>query len=427
MSSRLILYGLKRIEVEENGISVRTPHPISLLSCFLCSITNCNPSTPLAAYFTQATIDQLGTIDNISRVRDVVVAEGTFKSTRVGRRAIRGDEENRTDVRGGTRKYTAFPLPPYQQHSGTPNTNPVLMHEPYQQRQQQRTDQHDYFRDPVAVAAAVEPPPPYSQRTPNLRPTSSSPTATTAGNSHYYGDLPYYSGPSRHVRSNSYIDRPTTKSHHGDSSPYSPRQYHQPTTTSRAHASTTSSSPHDYSNNLILSPPWGNHDSYYYTRPIHSGPSSPPHSSTMSSYNHNHSNNNHNISSSSQHASPNYTKSYTPSYSLESALTPPHHHHHPSSSSSTLDRRGVTLASLQIPHYNTNASTTTTTQCHTPPDSAIAMEDPSSSTLLSSSKEEGEDQSGLAPLDELKRSRYRREPSDERTLRLLISSQSSSP
>ena len=333
---------MKQTKVEENGISVRA-HPIFLL----CP----SPIYPLAAYYTQATIDQLGTIDNISRIRDVVITEGMFKSTRVSRRA-KADEEIRADVRVGTRTYAAFPSAYQMQgHPGTPNTNPVLMHEPYQ-----RSVQPEYFRDQVESSA------PYSHRTPSLSPTS----PTTGGQ--YYGDLPY-SAPFRSVRSNSYVDHPDP---HGDS-PYSPQ--YQPTT-----RATTSPQNHP---NPILSPPWANHDSHYYTRPVHSGPASSP---PMS---YDHSNN------TSQQAFPRFNKSYTPSYSLESALTPPQ---------SPPDRRGIALTSLQIPHY------TTATQCHTPPDSAIAMEDQSE-----------EDQSGLAPLDELKRSRYRREPSDERTLRLLIS------
>jgi hypothetical protein len=261
----------------------------------------------------------------------------------VGKRA-RPDEEIRSDVRVGTRTYAAFPSP-YQQQGrpGTPNTNPVLMHEPYQ-----RSDQPDYFRDQVGSSA------PYSQRTPSLSPTS--PTG-----SQYYG-----------VRSNSYVDHPNP---HGDS-PYSP--HYQPTTTRAATG-------HQNYSNPILSPPWANHDSYYYTRPTHSGHASAP----PMSYDH---------SNTSHHASPSYSKSYTPSYSLESALTPPQ---------STYDRRGLALS---IPHY------TSATQCQTPPDSAIAIEDHHQSE---------EDQSGLAPLDELKRSRYRREPLDEKTLRLLISGQSS--
>ena len=288
-----------------------------------------------------------------------------FKSTRVGKRA-RPDEHNRSDTsRVGNRTYAAFPSP-YQQQGrpGTPNTNPVLMHEPYQ-----RSDQTEYFRNQVESSA------PYSQRSPSLSPTS----PTTGGQ--YFGDRPSYSGASRSVRSNSYVDHPTNPLRDSPyRTPYSPQ--YQPTVTS-------STSPQNYSN-PILSPPWANHDSYYYTRPISSGPASSPSAPPMS-YDH---------SNTSQHVSPRpaHLGRYTPSYSLESALTLPQ---------TTPDRRGVALTSLQIPQY------TSVTQCHTPPDSAIAMEDQSE-----------EDQTGLAPLDELKRSRYRREPLDEKTLRLLVAGQS---
>jgi Gti1/Pac2 family transcription factor len=308
------------------------------------------PIHALAAYHTQATFDYLGTVDDISRIRDVVVTDGMFKSTRVGRRA-RADEHTLSDARAGTRTYAAFPSP-YQQQGRpeTPSTNPVLMHEPYQ-----RSDQPEYFQDQPESSAS------YPQPSPSLSPTS--PTT----NGQYLGDMPSYSRPSR--RSNSYVDHSTTNPLGGP--PYSPQ--YQPTATS----------PQNYSN-PILSPPWANHDSFYYTRPVHSGPASSPSAPPMS-YDH------------TQRVSPraNHVGSYTPSYSLESALTPPP------------DRRGVALASLHIPRY------TSATQCHTPPDSAITMEDQSE-----------EDQSGLAPLDELKRSRYRREPSDEKTLRLLIAAQS---
>ena len=265
------------------------------------------------------------------------------------------DDHNRPDTRVGNRTYAAFPSP-YQQQGrpGTPNMTPVLMHEPYQ-----RSDQPEYFQDQVQSSA------PYLQRSPSQSPTVT-PTSPTDGGQY----MPSYSGPLRHVRSNSYVNHPTNPLR---GSPYS-SQY-QPTATSPNYP------------DPILSPPWANHDSYYYTRPIHSGPASSLSAPPMS-YDHRDSN-------TSQHVSPrlNHLGSYTPSYSLESALTPPQ---------STPDRRGIALASLQIPQY------TSVTQCHTPPDSAIAVEEQSE-----------EEQGDLAPLDELKRSRYRREPSDEKTLRLL--------
>ncbi|KIJ11807.1 hypothetical protein PAXINDRAFT_40599, partial [Paxillus involutus ATCC 200175] len=39
----------------------------------------------LTAYFTQATVDRLGTIDDISGVAELVVPDGTFQSTRVSK------------------------------------------------------------------------------------------------------------------------------------------------------------------------------------------------------------------------------------------------------------------------------------------------------------------------------------------------------
>ena len=134
-------------------------------------------------------MDHLGTIDNIIHVRDVVVTEGMFRSTRVSRRA-RADEETRSDVRVGSRTDVSFPLSPFQQQGRpeTPNTNPVLMHEPYQ-----RSDQPEYLQNQVESSV------PYSHRTPNL-----SPTSPTNGDQ-YYGDLASYSGPSYSVQLNSYF------------------------------------------------------------------------------------------------------------------------------------------------------------------------------------------------------------------------------
>ena len=228
-------------------------------------------------------MDHLGTIDNISRVRDVVVTEGMFKSTRVGRRA-RADEESRSDARVGTRTYAAFPSHPYQ-HQGrsqTPNTNPVLMHEPYQ-----RSDQLEYFRNQVESSA------PYSLRTPSLSPTS----PTTSGQ--YYGELaPYYSGPS-----------------HSSLSPTSPTS-----------------------------------GQYYGELASYAGPS-------------------------------------------RSSLSP---------TSPTTSQYYGELASYSVPFRGVRSN------------SYADHRNPHG---------DSEDQSSLAPLDELRRSRYRREPSDEKTLRLLISGQ----
>ena len=96
-------------------------------------------SLTIAAYFTQATVDNLGTIDDILGLRDLVVPPGLFKSTRVGKHRGRGDEQaqrvNETSTRSSTtvvRKYAPFPslhnhYPPQSKASES-----VVMFEPYE-------------------------------------------------------------------------------------------------------------------------------------------------------------------------------------------------------------------------------------------------------------------------------------------------------
>jgi len=296
----------------------------------------------------------------------------------VGKSRTRPDEHNRSDASRLPRIYAAYPSP-YQGRPGTPSTNPVLMHEPYQRR-----DQAEYYQEQVESSA------PYSQRSPS--PAS----PTTSGQ--YFGDMSSYSGPSRSVPSNSYVDHRYPTSPLGPSHSQYPPHYQPPTTHTMP---VTATSTQNYTTPRTLSSPWANQDSYYYARHVHSSPASCQSAPPLSYHQ---SNTTPHVSSvapaehSSQLTSPSPNPpSFTPSYSLESALTPPQH---------TPDYRGVSLAPLQIPPLRY----TSARQCQTPPDSAIVMEDLSE-----------EDSSGLAPLNELKRQgRYRREPLDEKTLRLLI-------
>lgn len=92
----------------------------------------------LTAYFTQATIDQLGTIDDIRDVRDLVVPDALFKSTRVAKNRGKLDDQGRADPSKSastvTRTYAPFPSYPVQYPSnpdGSSSHEPVLMYEPY--------------------------------------------------------------------------------------------------------------------------------------------------------------------------------------------------------------------------------------------------------------------------------------------------------
>lgn len=87
-------------------------------------------------------MDQLGTIDDIDGVRDLVVPDGLFKSTRVGKSRGKADEQagRSSDVLKPsttvTRTYAAFPSPYPGSNPGligsSPSMQPVLMYEPYQ-------------------------------------------------------------------------------------------------------------------------------------------------------------------------------------------------------------------------------------------------------------------------------------------------------
>lgn len=94
----------------------------------------------LAAYFTQATVDQLGTVDDIDGVGNLEVPDGLFKSTRVSKNR-KGEESGRPGESSSvgpssapSRTYSAFPTP-YSNHlsqPGTPSGSQSLhMYQPY--------------------------------------------------------------------------------------------------------------------------------------------------------------------------------------------------------------------------------------------------------------------------------------------------------
>ncbi|TFK70631.1 hypothetical protein BDN72DRAFT_896320 [Pluteus cervinus] len=94
----------------------------------------------LTAYFTQATVDQLGTIDDLDGVRGLIVPDGIFKSTRLGKNRGKTDDQHagRNDSSKSattvSRTYAAFPSPyPSSSQAGSPSASqPVSLFEPYQ-------------------------------------------------------------------------------------------------------------------------------------------------------------------------------------------------------------------------------------------------------------------------------------------------------
>ena len=366
------------------------PHQASTITVFLTIFT---PFT--AAYFTQATIDQLGTIDDITRVRDVDVPEGMFKSTRVSKARSRTEDQSRSDVaRAATsvsRTYAPFPTPyRYQAQNGSPNTTPVLMHEPYQTSHSNEQHPSQYEPSPSPVSTPLQ-----GQYLPSHSQSSYHSTGSSTFGSSYNGNGDSQRPMSSSSQSSNY--QLPSLHHHNESHPY-------------------------YSSSS-LSSSWNNNSSHpYYGAP--SSQRTSPHisssSSSSSSTYHHHTSTSHTTHSPYSYSPPIPPISpvhnnggnhlYVPPYSssLNSALVPlasPHH--------SDADR-SAPLSPLQIPdrpyhghsHVSQTQGSPTSPAGTAPGDAAPEM--------------------ALAPLNILKRPiRYRREPADEKTLRLLRAPRSS--
>lgn len=82
-----------------------------------------------AAYFSHSNIDNLQTIDVLPHVRDLDVPQGIFQSTRTNK-TRKGDEQGDSSKSGPSRTYAAFPAS-YQNSQDDEQTQPVLMYDPY--------------------------------------------------------------------------------------------------------------------------------------------------------------------------------------------------------------------------------------------------------------------------------------------------------
>ncbi|KAF8629892.1 hypothetical protein AX15_003248 [Amanita polypyramis BW_CC] len=84
----------------------------------------------LTAYFTQATVDRLGTVDDIPAVRELAVPNGAFKSTRSTKSRNKPEEfgQSRDKLKptsAGIRAYAPFPGPALYPASHLNQSNPV--------------------------------------------------------------------------------------------------------------------------------------------------------------------------------------------------------------------------------------------------------------------------------------------------------------
>lgn len=318
----------------------------------------------------------------------MVVPEGKFTSTRVGKSRTKTDDSNRPDAaRAATnipRTYAPFPSPyQYQAQNGSPSLAPVLMHEPYQSSRPEPSQSPVYEQSPSPVSPE------------NLTP---------------------------HVpRQGSYSGLGSS------SSPYADQNYAMspisvsPRVVSPVHGSRPYPIPSMHvSDDLSLRPSsWDNNDSFfqrpkYQHRNEHvklpspyASPSSFPATDVYSTA----SPQTYYPSTSASHMSnPNGNNVYSPSYSLQSALNLP---------PPNTDSRQYPLSPLQIPDRL--------------PSQPGSFSFPQSSHAHSSlngelSVDEGDvsHEASLAPLDVLRRPvRFPRDPTDEKTLRLLREKKSS--
>lgn len=143
----------------------------------------------LAAYFTQATVDSLGTIDDIQGVGELQVPDGMFKSTRLvkSRSSSKVDEPARInesalrDAAAPARTYAPFPAPYLPSVPSQSAPQLIQMYEPYAATQysHSRSPEQHYpvtpssrhiplpTRTPYQNGNRVVPQPEYGQQDPN--------------------------------------------------------------------------------------------------------------------------------------------------------------------------------------------------------------------------------------------------------------------
>ena len=377
LSNRLTLSGLTLGKDAGNGIlvGIQSSYIHSIIS--YCPLSFFPPPS-IASYFTQATIDQLSTVDDFPRIRNVVVPERMFKSTRMGKNRTRAEESKHSDVSKAatSRSYGPFPTPYPYPSKGSSSMTPVFMHEPYQ------------------TTHAAEPPP-TPQATYDASPSPVSPQEYSAN------QLPYSNQSGSQSFSSNYHRSPVSLPSPGPS--YSPPKTNDirnelPQESPSYHPSSASSSSWSHDHGYSNSPP---------QRLAELGASSWPLSSPLpsaftlvnqadSAYAYSYSS--HTTQSNSPHL-------YSTSYSMSSALGP-------LPSLPVPESRGGYLSPLSIP----DRSQGTPSHLHerrTSPTGVLTNDSPDNFDY------------SLAPLNVIKRpNRYHREPTDEKTLRRLRMPQS---
>ncbi|KAK7473213.1 hypothetical protein VKT23_001311 [Stygiomarasmius scandens] len=115
----------------------------------------------LTAYFTQGTVDDLGTVDDIPGVGDLTVPEGTFKSTRLNKsRHKNEDRVDSTKDSSTSRTFAAFPAPYSSGNASSQdssNVQPIQMFQPYANYYNKYPESGPAENEPVPSSAPQTP------------------------------------------------------------------------------------------------------------------------------------------------------------------------------------------------------------------------------------------------------------------------------
>ncbi|KAF5355448.1 hypothetical protein D9758_006392 [Tetrapyrgos nigripes] len=359
----------------------------------------------LTAYFTQGTVDDLGTVDDIEGVGDLTVPEGTFKSTRVNKSRHKNDDPSKDG--SASRTYAPFTTP-YPGGQEPPNVQSIQMFQPY-------TNYYNNYRESPPAEQINDSPysPPQTTQTHHSSSYSAVHYSPTSYDGYGHQSTTRYA-PTPAPRK----DVPTT---------IVPSQNYDYTTTSvsdgrrgTAYSPSTSSPSHSFQSQWYNSQIYDSHHHAHqhlngHYVPSQTGSSAPPYPSSSASYH-----------SPAARTTPSTTPSlpyssvsgYPSTYIADGAsvtLYDPHSPastHIPSLASHTVD---------ELPESHHHPSV------HVPlvPTTIVLEENPyvddgSSSPTNSSRSGDIGPIRDLAPLHTLARSHpYRRDPQDDKTLRLL--------
>jgi len=165
------------------GASGTSVSSVTYTDCYVL-----NARTRIAAYFTQGTIDHLRSVDDIPELAALVVPEGHFKSTRVGKNRSKQNDESRgeSSKSSSNRQYAAFPSP-YATTSPAIENQSVMMYDPYQGASSHSGYYHSQQQDQDQPQSRTHSSSPHHRSSGSLSPPADSPRIQYPGQVPQFG------------------------------------------------------------------------------------------------------------------------------------------------------------------------------------------------------------------------------------------------